>query len=108
MHAAHDHDHFGGLGIISTEELARLRLASLLGTIDANEGGEIIDALAAEVIRLRAQVAAAERLVEAAHRLRKLHEQSLRTADFHNVSCQCPRCIDDAIVAALAAWEAAQ
>jgi hypothetical protein len=61
--------------------------------------------VAAELTRLRTRIEAADKLAEAATRLRKLHEQSLRTADYHNVSCQCPRCVDDGIVAALSAYE---
>ena len=56
----------------------------------------------AELATLRAQV---ERLTVAADRLRKMHQMSLRTADYHNINCQCPRCIDDEIVAALTAYE---
>lgn len=61
-----------------------------------------------ELITARAKLEAAERLAAAAERLRQLHQKSLRTADYHNASCQCPRCIDDEIVAALTAWDAAQ
>ncbi len=58
--------------------------------------------LRTELATLRAQVV---RLTVAADRLRKMHQMSLRTADYHNINCQCPRCIDDEIVAALTAYE---
>lgn len=44
-------------------------------------------------------------LVEAAKWLRATAQNGFRTADFHSSECSCPRCAEDALFAALTAWE---
>lgn len=44
-------------------------------------------------------------LVKAAKWLRATAQEGFRTADFHRGECSCPRCAEDALFAALSAWE---
>lgn len=61
--------------------------------------------LARAYIAQAARIEAADKLAEACTRLRKIMETQLRTADFHREGCKCPRCAEDAIYAALSAYE---
>jgi hypothetical protein len=56
--------------------------------------------------RLAAAEAGEDALAEGARRLRKHSETQMRTADYHGEECKCWRCAEDALFAALAAYEA--
>lgn len=67
-----------------------------------------ISGLAAELIAARAKIEAAEKLADAVLAVKRICETQMRTADFHGADCRCWRCKEDAMFAALTAWDAAQ